>query len=369
VPASALNRFAINIGANDGRERDPTYSLFSQRGYRGLVVEGDEYWRPALERHLAPWNTSGGIKMHIGRAMPSTVAGTMQDNNMPRDVDALKVDIDSVDLDVVRALLKAGFRPKVISVEINADIPPPFRWEVSYSASFPDSFPHITNNGIFGASADAVWATLSNESGYSLVSVELLGARERCPHCEHNMWFVRNDLLGLADADPLVTWWGMVRLFWAQVEISGQSCLHMNRMFRCPLQDMPALALAGGGNDHDFRPLQSLFLALPEQRQLALNYARSLQNIAIAKCTEVACSHLTASKPEENATERSQLIACSKEACPISVGVTHVDGCLSPEVASLVGAEGSVHPQASNCTPDDSHRFLYKWLSTYRAAR
>merc|ERR1712194_467813 len=120
------------------------------------------------------------------------------------------------------------------------------------------------------------------------------------------------------------------------------------------------------GNDRDFRPSQSLFLALPKQREIASNYARSVQHVAIARCTAVACSHMAASKPEENSTARSQLIACSKRACPISVGVTHVVGCPSQQVASLVSAEGSVHPRASNCSHLDSHRFLYKLLSTHR---
>ena len=41
---------------------------------------------------------------------------------------------------------------------------------------------------------------------------------------EHNMWFVRNDLLGRSAADPLVSWRGMVRLYWAQFGSFG--CLH-----------------------------------------------------------------------------------------------------------------------------------------------
>ena len=41
VPVSARTKYAINIGARDGKAHDPTYSLFAQGGY-GIGYDGVE---------------------------------------------------------------------------------------------------------------------------------------------------------------------------------------------------------------------------------------------------------------------------------------------------------------------------------------
>ena len=61
VPEAASDRFAINIGARDGRWIDPVYTLYQDRGYGGLAIEGNLVYEPALRHNLG--NTSGSIEI------------------------------------------------------------------------------------------------------------------------------------------------------------------------------------------------------------------------------------------------------------------------------------------------------------------
>lgn len=57
VPPSQRNRFAVNLGAADGRKLDPTYPLFAA-GWKGVAVEGFEKVRSELHANLAQVNSS-----------------------------------------------------------------------------------------------------------------------------------------------------------------------------------------------------------------------------------------------------------------------------------------------------------------------
>lgn len=291
TPVAARSRFALNIGAGDGKTHDPVYPLFSEHGYAGLVMEAHPAAVAALLETLSPFNATGELRICAERVRPPAVRGLLKRFAVPRDLDALKIDIDSFDLPVMRAVLQAGYLPKVVAMEINPDIPPPLRWHMEYSPNFRLNFAGATWKGVYGASPDALFALLTSW-GYSLVGFELISARERCPLCEHNMWFVRNDLVGQSHSQPLVSWWGMVRLFWAQVELLNSQCLHVHLSFSCPLQDLEALTLGSSAKKvaHARRlpqAGQSLALALPGLREVSLAYGKAMQQALAVNCRNV----------------------------------------------------------------------------------
>ena len=58
VPVGRLSRYVINVGANDGVLHDPTWGLFSARGYSGVEMEGEWPLRLAvdeLSRRVGAW--------------------------------------------------------------------------------------------------------------------------------------------------------------------------------------------------------------------------------------------------------------------------------------------------------------------------
>ena len=240
LPGASLpysERYAVNIGAKDGKLHDPVYPLF-QSGYRGLALEADrETNHHVLPRNLGAVNTSGGIHIHWGFAKPNNIGDLLRTKGIPREFDALKIDIDSFDLPVLRAVLEADFAPHAVMVEFNPELPPPLQWSLEQHDSFRFGKKRA---GKFGASVAALFDLLSGSGGsYSLVAVEMgdscdgaklclrnCGAVEildaakvvqrSCVRCESNLWFVRSELLGLPRGETLTGWAHLNFMYWSQ---------------------------------------------------------------------------------------------------------------------------------------------------------
>lgn len=95
------------------------------------------------------------------------------------DVDLLVVDIDSYDFFVVRKILNAGIKPRVLVVEYNPHLP------IDQALSWPDGKLRVDGlrGRLYGASYLA-WEKLANKHGYNLVHVSGM--------C--NLIYVRSDL-------------------------------------------------------------------------------------------------------------------------------------------------------------------------------
>ena len=164
-----------------------------------------------------------------------------------KDLDALKIDIDSFDLDLAALILKLGYKPKVIMVEMNPDIPPPYIWYQKYDkVSYTPAVLNLTTGaytehapvnkgfrGNYGASASAWWNLLTKEYDYGVVHMEVFDENYKgCKRCEHNIWFVAGELLNekglrVMDHDEMST------AFWRSHLVPGKiGCIHVAG---CPL--------------------------------------------------------------------------------------------------------------------------------------
>ena len=127
--ATHLNHFAVNLGAADGREHDPVFPLFED-GYAGIAVEADPSLYDALSANLASVNKSNAVFIVIEKVQPPTLKALLERYKAPSDFDCLKIDIDSIDLPVLESILQSGYVPKVLMLEVNPDIPPPFQFHL-----------------------------------------------------------------------------------------------------------------------------------------------------------------------------------------------------------------------------------------------
>ena len=178
------NGFAVNIG---GQNHDPIYPLF-ERGYAGLAIEAEPRWHDALIRNLAQVNSSQQVFIAMERVSPVTLPSLLWKFRVPSHFDALKNDIDSIDLTILRTVLHSGYSPQIVMIEVNHDIPPPFQFELEYDPQCECKH----GRGAYGASVDAVYREASLR-GYSLVAMEFFNLDAECAFCEHNLWFVRNE--------------------------------------------------------------------------------------------------------------------------------------------------------------------------------
>lgn len=169
---------AVNIGARDGQTHDPIYPLFAS-GYSGVAIEADARWNETLR--LAFANFSGRVTHEIQFVNATNIASLLNRHETPRGLAALKVDIDSLDLPVLQAILEAGYTPAVLMAEINPDVPPPFSFYVSATPGLRDF------EGFYGTSLQALYDLLRRHD-FALVQIENQGQ-------EHNAWFVHRSHL------------------------------------------------------------------------------------------------------------------------------------------------------------------------------
>lgn len=162
------NRFAVNLGAGDGVScNDPVLPLYAA-GWGGLAVEGGR--NEALLRNLpAP-----SICKLVGTVItPDNVAGLLADNGCPERPDLLKLDIDGYDGPVLLEILRAGFRPKVIQLEVQPEIPPPLEFAVLYDPAYRCVDAAGRVGGFFGASLGYV-CNVGRRFGYFPVQVDFV---------------------------------------------------------------------------------------------------------------------------------------------------------------------------------------------------
>ncbi len=166
----AANRFAVNLGAGDGVScNDPVYPLY-QAGYAGLAIEGGA--NAALAVNLPSPTIRKLISTFI---TPANIASLLSENGCPLDPDFLKLDIDGYDGPVLRALFEAGFRPKVLQLEVQPEFPPPLAFAVHYHPEYRCVDDRNKVSGFYGASL-AYMAALGRQFGYFAAQIDFITA-------------------------------------------------------------------------------------------------------------------------------------------------------------------------------------------------
>ena len=155
-----LEKYIIDIGASSGQETDPVFCFFKYLNFSGLCIEaGDSIHE--LEKKLP----NPEIKKVQKFATPETIIPIFVKEKVPLYPDILKIDIDGYDLSVIRTILDANYRPKIIIAEINEKIPPPVWFEIKYSENYCWDGSHC-----FGFSLEAGRQTLAKYD-YTVVSL------------------------------------------------------------------------------------------------------------------------------------------------------------------------------------------------------
>lgn len=164
----------VDVAAADGVDQSCTLGFFKDPNWNGLAVEMD----PLKFARLSFLHTNfPNAKLARSRVTPLNIADLLKGFEIPSDFDILNLDIDSYDLDVLDAMIKSGFRPKIISMEINEKIPPPLYFNVNFTPTHVWQTDHF-----FGCSLTAA-AHVVRPHGYILESLQY-----------NNAVFVRADL-------------------------------------------------------------------------------------------------------------------------------------------------------------------------------
>lgn len=121
------NNFCVDIAASDGISSSNTYSLFKD-GWGGIAVELDATKFAMLS---IAYRTFTNVNLIKTKVFPDNVSSILKACMCPKDFSLLNLDIDGYDFFVLDKLLN-DFRPSLICVEINENIPPPIQFTVKY---------------------------------------------------------------------------------------------------------------------------------------------------------------------------------------------------------------------------------------------
>ncbi|OQV11570.1 hypothetical protein BV898_14146 [Hypsibius exemplaris] len=200
------NKFFVEFGFDA-----PSYETAAQAntgklhhdGWRGLLLDGD--------------HENNGINLQKKYISANNIAKILSENHVPIEVDYISCDLDSHDLWVLRAILEAGYRPRVMTSEYNVNYPLSAAltlWDptTSGTGSLPKDVSIKWLGCGFGASAKALWM-MAKSFGYELVGrvayLDLIFVRADLiedwmllPDLE---WFFRDEKLGRLFYSPLKT--------------------------------------------------------------------------------------------------------------------------------------------------------------------
>jgi hypothetical protein len=159
-----INRGSIvEIAASDGVTLSCTVQLFRQPEWSGLAVEFDATKFASLAYVYSDFPE---VALARCKVTPHNVEALLRANGIPSNFTLLNLDIDSYDLFVLIAMLDGGYRPRLISMEINEKIPPPLFFSVRFDPDHGWPGDHF-----YGCSIVAAAETLF-ERGYVLAKLE-----------------------------------------------------------------------------------------------------------------------------------------------------------------------------------------------------
>ena len=193
------NKYFVEFGFNF-----PSYEQKgSQANTRKLYEDG---WRGLL---LDANNENSNINLKKYYLFATNIVEILTKNMVPKDLDYLSCDMDSHDLWVFRAILEAGYRPRVITTEYNANYPITdaialLDPTMIKHKTFIDNYKFQFQNCAWGAGAGAL-RMVAEAHGYTLVGrvahLDLIWVRNdllnnRCFSVPEFTWFFENALIG-----------------------------------------------------------------------------------------------------------------------------------------------------------------------------
>ena len=122
-------KYFVDIGASDGVNSSSTLEFAKDTEWEGLSIEFDQ---KKFSKLKYVYKSFKNVNLLNKKVTPDNVELIFSDNNIPKNLTFINLDIDSYDLEIINQILNSGFRPDIISIEINEKIPPPIYFSVTY---------------------------------------------------------------------------------------------------------------------------------------------------------------------------------------------------------------------------------------------
>lgn len=116
----------IDIGSQGANKGDKGEMHFLRNGSRVLSVDG-RFAKDADKKITSMAHNAGNKRVDVVRRMLNTsnVVSSLREFQMPTSCSTLKIDIDSIDCELLDTILTGGYMPDLIVIEANPTFPPP----------------------------------------------------------------------------------------------------------------------------------------------------------------------------------------------------------------------------------------------------
>jgi hypothetical protein len=152
---STTNKFCVEFGFNskslEGGSGANTANLILNNGWGGILFDG------GFE--------NSSINLHKEMLSFDNIGDVFRKHSVPQEPDYVSIDVDSIDLWLLKGMLLAGYRPRLVSVEYNANFP------LTVSATVKQGTRWTNTDAVYGASLSAL-NMVAKEFDYHLICVE-----------------------------------------------------------------------------------------------------------------------------------------------------------------------------------------------------
>ena len=178
----------LEFGVGDGLENNSIILL--AKNWRGVWLsgqkiafsDGDISSKNLIFKQC--WITKDSIVPQANNALKELI---QNNQNFNLSYDLISIDLDGIDIYVLKELLKAGFSPSIFILEYNPRFPASLAWSVDYSEDF------VWDGSDYSGSSLAAFCDVLQPEGYFLVCCSITGT---------NSFFVKNEFRNLFSEVP-----------------------------------------------------------------------------------------------------------------------------------------------------------------------
>lgn len=155
------NKVAVEFGFNSNQLIGGPVTSTEGSGANVALLVTKDGWKPIL---FDGGHENPEINLHKVFLTPDNIADTFREHNVPTEPDYVSIDVDSIDLWLFESMVEGGFRPRVVSIEYNANF--------SIDTAVTNKKNAIwRGDGSFGSSLKALYLS-GISKGYNMVCVE-----------------------------------------------------------------------------------------------------------------------------------------------------------------------------------------------------
>ena len=119
------NKYYVEFGSLNGYTLSNTSYLRDEKGWNGLLLEGNPFYSENLD-----------INLHIRRITKDNICDLFKEFNVPLEHDFLCIDLDGMDYWIMNSILKGGYKPRVIMIECNVRFEPTESYALKYDENW-----------------------------------------------------------------------------------------------------------------------------------------------------------------------------------------------------------------------------------------